>query len=47
MQNNIKITQKDIIEFIKNPKGKAESEFSKKMINDTLYYQKQYGFNAK
>jgi hypothetical protein len=47
MQNNnkkIEITQKDIIEFIKNPKGKAESEFSKKMIKDTEHYQKKIRF---
>jgi len=50
MQNNnkkIEITQKDIIEFIKNPKGKVESEFSKKMIKDTEHYQKKYGFDSK
>jgi len=47
MQNNNKATQKDIIEFIKNPKKKSENTFSQWMIDDTKYYQKKYGFNAK
>ena len=50
MQNNnkkIEITQKDIIEFIKNPKKKSENTFSQWMIDDTEYYQKKYGFDSK